>query len=188
MEFIPLEIPGLCLIKPRQFTDGRGVFWESFKADRYKAEGIEPGFVQDNTSRSARAGTVRGLHFQAPPAAQSKLVQCMNGSIFDVAVDIRAQSPYYGQAACVELTAEKGEQLYVPAGFAHGFMTLTDEAVVSYKVSAPYAPETEGGLPWDDPTLAIPWPKQYGPVSLSDRDGTWPGFKEFRTPFEDLVV
>lgn len=162
------------LIRVRRFADDRGWFAESYNAARLAAAGIEDRFVQDNHSFSAQAGTVRGLHFQAPPHAQAKLVRCTAGAIWDVAVDIRAGSPTFGRWVSARLTAMGGEQLYVPVGFAHGFITLTADAEVLYKASDFYAPAVEGSIRWDDPELAIDWPLDRGEPTLSAKDAAAP--------------
>lgn len=171
------------LIKVRRFGDERGWFCESYNADRYAAAGIGDRFVQDNHSFSAPRGTLRGLHFQAPPHAQAKLVRCVAGAIWDVAVDVRAGSPTRGRWVGARLTAEGGDQLYVPVGFAHGFVTLTDNAQVLYKAGALYAPQAEGAIRWDDPAVAIAWPLAGLAPTLSDKDAAAPGLDEMTTIF-----
>lgn len=172
----------MLLIEPRRHGDPRGWFSETYSARRLSALGIACDFPQDNHSWSRQAGTVRGLHFQGPPSGQSKLVSCLRGKIFDVVVDLRVGSPSYGRHLSVELT-DNGEQLYVPVGFAHGFVTLTDDVSVSYKVSSPYDPAREGGLMWDDPRLGIEWPSTAGGALLSERDRTWPPLSDLFSPF-----
>jgi dTDP-4-dehydrorhamnose 3,5-epimerase len=140
-------------------------------------------FCQDNFSMSRPAGVIRGLHFQAPPHAQAKLVRCVRGRIWDVAVDIRQGSPTFGQWVGAELDPESGRQLYVPAGFAHGFITLEPETEVEYKASAFYAPECEGGIIWNDPDLALPWPLPAGGAILSDKDKRLPRLRDIASPF-----
>ena len=173
---------GLTLIRARRFADDRGWFEESFSAARLATLGLDHDFVQDNLSLSAAAGTVRGLHFQRPPHAQAKLVRCITGAIHDVVIDLRQGSPTFGKSLSVTLDAETGDQLYVPVGFAHGFLTLTPETRVAYKVSAPYAAQAEGGLRWDDPALNTNWPTADRPI-LSDRDRLWPSLAEIDAPF-----
>lgn len=148
------------------------------------AAGIEVRFVQDNQSFSALAGTIRGLHFQRPPHGQAKLVRCLRGSIMDYAVDIRRESPTYGQYVAAKLTAEGGEQLFVPIGFAHGFVTLEANVEIAYKVSDVYAPECDGGIVWNDPTIGIDWPLPATGAVLSDKDKVLPTLAEFDSPFE----
>ncbi len=145
---------------------------ESWRRDEFERAGILADFIQDNVAVSTQRGVLRGLHFQRDPQAQAKLVRCAHGRIFDVAVDLRPGSPTRGKHAAVELSAESPTLLFVPRGFAHGYVTLTAEAVVEYKVDAPYAPAAEGGLAWNDPALAIAWPVKE-PL-LSDRDRAWP--------------
>lgn len=171
-------------IVPKRFEDARGWFSETFQQDRFAAAGIDVPFVQDNQSYSRAAGTLRGIHFQTPPFAQAKLVRCLRGRIWDVAVDLRAGSPTFGQWVAAELTASGGEQLFVPAGFGHGFLTLEDDCEVAYKTSAYYAPDCDGGLAWNDPALAIAWPLQPGWPHLSDKDRLLPAVERFASPFE----
>jgi dTDP-4-dehydrorhamnose 3,5-epimerase len=145
--------------------------------------GITCRFVQDNQSNSKRAGTLRGLHFQLPPAAQAKLVSVMRGRIVDVAVDIRRGSPTFGRHISIELSAESGRQVYIPVGFAHGYLTLEDDVVVMYKVSDYYAPAHDRGICWNDPDIAIPWPFEEADIIISDKDRRLPLLKEFASPF-----
>lgn len=166
MEVVDLGLKGLLLLKPRVFRDERGFFVETYSAQRYRDVGVDATFVQDNHSRSTY-GTIRGLHFQTTPG-QAKLLRCASGRIFDVAVDIRPDSPTYGQWRGVYLDAETHEQLYVPIGFAHGFAVVSETADVCYKVSAPYDPKTESGFRWDDPDVGVRWPVEK-PI-LSKRD------------------
>lgn len=181
-QFHRLAIPEVVEVTPAKFGDHRGFFSEVFKRAAFEAEGIAIDWVQDNQSFSADAGTVRGLHFQAPPFAQAKLIRVLRGALYDVAVDIRAGSPSYGQWVGVELSAEKWNQLLVPAGFAHGFMTLTSDVEVLYKASAPYSRDSEGAIRWDDPDLAIGWPRP-GDAILSEKDAVAPTFRDFVSPF-----
>lgn len=171
------------LLRPRRFGDDRGWFFESYNAARYAEAGVPDVFVQDNHSFSARAGTLRGLHFQAAPQAQAKLVRCSAGAIWDVAVDVRQGSPTRGCWVGARLSAESGEQLYVPVGFAHGFVTLTEGAQVLYKASALYAPASEGAIRWDDPDLAIEWPLGGAEPTLSAKDAAAPPFSAMVTSF-----
>lgn len=169
-------------IKPTRHGDNRGFFAETYSRKKYSEFGIDIEFVQDNHSLSREIGTLRGLHFQAPPHAQAKLVRCGLGAIFDVAVDIRRGSPTYGHWEGYELTAENGHQLYVPAGFAHGFVTLEPNSEIVYKCSEYYAPETEGALRWNDPKIGINWPADSDPI-LSDKDAVAPLLADLKSPF-----
>ena len=172
----------LILIKPTRHKDERGFFSETYSRRRYKEFGIDMDFVQDNHSFSLKPGTLRGLHFQAPPNAQGKLVRCGKGAIFDVAVDIRKGSPTFGDWAGYELTEENGHQLYVPAGFAHGFLTLKPKSEIVYKCTDYYAPQAEGSIRWDDPSIGIEWPLSEN-IILNERDAIAPLLKDFETPF-----
>ena len=171
----PTAIPVVIEIVPTRFADSRGHFAETYHRDRFAAAGIEAEWVQDNQSYSATTGTVRGLHFQIAPFAQDKLVRVISGAIHDVAVDIRAGSPTYGQWVGVDLNADIGNQLFIPRGFAHGFVTLADNTVVLYKVSATYAPACEQAIIWNDPDIGIDWPL-VGAPSLSEKDLRAPAF------------
>ena len=170
----------LTRITPQRHGDHRGYFGETYSRRRYTDMGIDVEFVQDNHSLSHAAGTLRGLHFQGPPAAQGKLVRCGRGAIFDVAVDIRRGSPTYGKWEGYELTAENGHQLYVPVGFAHGFVTLEPDSEIVYKCTDYYAPETEGAVRWD--SCGIDWPLSVDPI-LSDKDALAPALADFASPF-----
>jgi dTDP-4-dehydrorhamnose 3,5-epimerase len=176
-------LPGVFLITPPRFGDHRGFFSESYSRAKLAQAGIGIEFVQDNHSLSRVVGTVRGLHFQAPPHAQDKLVRCGRGALFDVAVDIRKGSPTYGQWVGYELSFENGRQLLVPAGFAHGFMTLEPDTEIVYKCSDYYAPETEGALLWSDPDIGIDWPLGAITAVTSDKDAAAPGIADFDSPF-----
>ncbi|OWY02170.1 dTDP-4-dehydrorhamnose 3,5-epimerase [Thioclava sp. IC9] len=182
VEATPLS--GVLVITPKRFGDHRGFFSESYSAKRFAEAGIDIEFVQDNHSVSEAVGTVRGLHFQAPPHAQAKLVRCGRGRLWDVAVDIRKGSPTYGQWFGTELSFENGKQLLIPAGFAHGFVTLEPGTEIVYKCSDYYAPDCEGAIRWDDPDLGIDWPLSAGtePV-LSGKDAEAPLFATFDSPF-----
>jgi dTDP-4-dehydrorhamnose 3,5-epimerase len=173
----PLAIPEVLLITPKRHGDARGWFSETWSRKTLADAGTAADFVQDNQAFNARRGTLRGLHFQTAPHPQAKLVRVLRGAIYDVAVDVRAGSPTYGRWVAAELTAERGEQLFVPRGFAHGYCTLTDDCELFYKVDGQYAPQTEGGVIWNDPELAIPWPLDGEPV-LSDKDKLLPKLKE----------
>lgn len=173
---------GLILIEPKRFGDHRGFFAETYSRRTFASLGVDIAFVQDNHSLSAAVGTVRGLHFQAPPHAQAKLVRCGRGAIFDVAVDIRRGSPTYGKWAGFTLSADNGAQLYIPKGFAHGFVTLEADSEIVYKCSEYYSPEAEGALRWDDPDIGIEWPIK-GNAILSEKDASAPLLADFYSPF-----
>jgi dTDP-4-dehydrorhamnose 3,5-epimerase len=179
----PLAIADVLLVRQHFFQDSRGRFAETYRRDAFAAAGIDANFVQENQSLSVKTATVRGLHFQRPPAAQAKLVRVLRGSIFDVAVDLRAGSRTFGKWVGATLTASGGEQLFIPKGFAHGFCTLEPDVEVGYKCDAYYAPGAEGGLHYADPSLAIAWPAAAGSTIASDRDRALPYFANFRTPF-----
>jgi dTDP-4-dehydrorhamnose 3,5-epimerase len=181
-QFRRLAIPEVVEITPPKFGDHRGFFSEVFKRPAFEAEGLSIDWMQDNQSFSAEPRTVRGLHFQTPPFAQDKLIRVLRGAIFDVAVDLRKGSPDYGRWVGAELSAEKWNQLLVPIGFAHGFMTLTPDVEVLYKVSAPYSRESEGAILWNDPAIGIEWPGE-GEAILSDKDQVAPLLKDFDSPF-----
>lgn len=173
----PLSLPDVLLITPKRHGDARGWFSETWSRRAMAEAGVDADFVQDNQAFSARAGTVRGLHFQTAPHAQAKLVRVLRGAIYDVAVDIRPGSATFGQWVGAELTAERGEQIFVPRGFAHGYATLTDDCELAYKVDGLYAPQTEGGVIWNDPDLAIDW-RISGEAILSDKDKVLPRLKD----------
>lgn len=171
------------LLCPPRHEDSRGWFQETYSEARLRDVGIEERFVQDNSSLSRAVGTIRGLHFQTPPHAQAKLVRCVNGAILDVAVDLRVGSPTYGSHVSVILSGLNGLQLYVPIGFAHGFVTLEPNTEVAYKVSDLYAPECDGGLAWDDPDIAVDWPLPTTGSVLSPKDAALPRLADFSSPF-----
>jgi dTDP-4-dehydrorhamnose 3,5-epimerase len=177
-----LAIPGLKLITPIIHRDDRGVFVEAFRHACFVAVGIPAEFVQDNHSRSTRVGTIRGLHFQKAPHAQGKLVRVSRGAVLDVAVDLRFGSPTFGRHVVTTLTADNWAQLWVPAGFAHGFCTLEPDTDVIYKVTTGYAPDCDAGLLWDDPALGIAWPVKRSAAVLSDKDKRQPTLAELK-PF-----
>jgi dTDP-4-dehydrorhamnose 3,5-epimerase len=162
------------LVRPRRFEDSRGWFVETWNAARFGGWGIDVSFCQDNHSLSRAAGVLRGIHFQREPMAQAKLVRCLRGRIFDVAVDLRRASPTYCQWVSAELSAENGDQLFIPAGYGHAFLTLDPDCEVAYKVDAPYAPEADGGIIWNDPGIGIDWPIKSGSPLLSDKDAALP--------------
>lgn len=176
-------LAGVVQITPRRFSDARGHFSEIYNADTLSSFGITTRFTQDNQSFSKDPGTVRGLHFQAPPAAQAKLVRVIQGVIWDVAIDVRNGSPSFGQWVGVELSSDIGNQLLIPEGFLHGFVTRTPDCIVAYKCSATYAPETEGSVRFDDPDLAIDWGIDVADAVLSDKDAAAPAFADFVSPF-----
>lgn len=180
LEITATAIPDVKILTPRRFGDARGFFAESWNARRMAEAGLDIAFVQDNHSLSEHAGTVRGLHYQAPPHAQGKLVRCGRGSLFDVAVDVRRGSPSFGAWAGAELSAENGRQLWVPPGFLHGFVTLEPMTEVIYKCTDYYAPAAEGAVRWD--SCGIDWGWE-GAVVLSDKDAAAPAFADWETPF-----
>ena len=169
--FEETALPGVMLIEPTVFADPRGFFMETYKRSAFAAAGIEVAFVQENHSKSV-AGTLRGLHLQRAPKAQAKLVRVLEGEIFDVAADIRQDSPTFGRWIAARLSSDNRRSIYIPAGYAHGFCVVSAEAQVVYKTTDEYAPELEWGVRWDDPLLAIPWPCR-DPL-LSERDRRWP--------------
>jgi dTDP-4-dehydrorhamnose 3,5-epimerase len=174
MKISSFDIAGLKLLVPRHMGDERGYFAETFRADVFVRECGDIAFVQDNESLSANAGTIRGLHFQSEPKEQGKLVRCTAGALFDVAVDIRCGSPTYGQWVGETLTPANGKQLWIPAGFAHGFCSLEPNTVIAYKVTNYYSPECDKGLAWDDPAIGIVWPSAADPNTLSPKDRQQP--------------
>ena len=183
MQIDATPLPGLMILTPRRFGDHRGFFAESWSRAKLAEAGIDIDFVQDNHSLSMTKGTVRGLHFQAPPHAQAKLVRCGRGALYDVAVDIRRGSPTYGAWFGIELSFENGRQLLVPEGFAHGFASLEPETEILYKCSDVYAPATEGAVRWDDPQIAINWPLDGHDPVVSEKDAVAPRLAEIDTPF-----
>src|SRR3954467_12292197 len=183
MDITKLDVPGLVLLRTQRFCDARGYFTETYNEQTFQAAGITTEFVQDNQSFSAQRGTIRGLHFQLPPASQAKLVRVLQGSVYDVAVDLRVGSRTYGRWVGENLTAKGGEQLFVPRGFAHAFCTLEPDTVVAYKVDDFYARESDTGLVWNDPTLAIAWPVAPQEVVLSEKDLKLGRFADFASPF-----
>jgi dTDP-4-dehydrorhamnose 3,5-epimerase len=170
------------IIKPKRFVDSRGWFSETWNEQVFAAAGVSVHFCQDNQSFSEAKGTLRGLHFQAPPSAQAKLVRCIQGRIFDVAVDIRRSSPTFGHWVGAELSAEDGRQLFVPAGYAHGFVTLEDDCMVAYKVDGYYSAASDGGIAWNDPSIAVRWPIEGEPI-LSAKDAILPSLDELQIDF-----
>jgi len=176
-------LPDVLVLTPARHGDARGFFSESWNRRILAEHGITTEFVQDNHSLSRDAGTVRGLHYQAPPHAQAKLVRCGRGALFDVAVDARVGSPSFGQWVGVELSFENGRQLLIPEGFLHGFVTRLPDTEIIYKCSDYYAPEADGAVRFDDPDLGIDWGINTGAAILSDKDAKAPGFAEVQSPF-----
>lgn len=183
MNIIQTSIEGVVIIEPRLFRDARGYFFESFSQRAFSGQVRPVDFVQDNESCSAY-GVLRGLHFQRPPHAQSKLVRCVRGAVLDVAVDIRRGSPTYGRHVAVELTEENHRQLFIPRGFAHGFAVLSEEAVFQYKCDNYYAPEADGGISIRDASLGIDWRIPAEKAILSEKDVRHPLLRDFVTPFD----
>lgn len=183
MDVIATGIPEVRIITPRRFGDHRGFFSETYNSRAFAEAGIDRVFVQDNQSRSAARGTVRGLHFQSPPFAQDKLIRVVRGSILDVAVDIRRNSPTFGRHVSVVLNVEEWNQLYIPAGFAHGFCTLEPDTEVLYKVTNFYSSDHDHGLLWNDPDLQIEWPVSLNEAVLSEKDQKHPRLKDLPVYF-----
>ena len=183
MEVIKTDIEGVVIIEPRLFRDGRGYFFESYSGKDFNAQVREVRFVQDNESKSSY-GVLRGLHFQKPPYAQSKLVRVIKGAVLDVAVDIRKSSPTFGKHVAVELTEDNHRQFFIPRGFAHGFSVLTPEVIFQYKCDNFYAPQSEGALAWDDPDLGIDWRIPADRVILSEKDRHHPRLKDAEWLFD----
>lgn len=183
MNVIPTALEGVVILEPKLFGDDRGYFYESFSQQWFEQNVCPTRFVQDNQSRSVY-GVVRGLHFQYPPHAQSKLVRVVQGTVLDVAVDIRRGSPTFGQHVAVELSADNHRQLFVPRGFAHGFAVLSSEAVFAYKCDNYYAPQCEGAIAWDDPQLGIDWRLPCEVVSLSPKDAAHPRLEQVAELFD----
>ena len=183
MDITETALPGVLRIVPRRFDDARGFFCESWNRRRMAEAGLDHDFVQDNHSHSAGRGTVRGLHYQSPPMAQAKLVRVVRGAVRDVVVDIRRGSPTYGRWVAEEISAGDGAALLIPRGFLHGFVTLTPETDVLYKVDAYYAPDCDGAIRFDDPDLGIDWGIAPGEAVLSEKDARAPAFRDFVSPF-----
>lgn len=177
MEIINTAIADVKVLKPKVFQDARGYFIETYSEKNFKACGIDCHFVQDNESMSMR-GVLRGLHYQIAPHAQAKLIRVVRGAVLDVAVDIRKDSPTFGKVVSVELSEYNKQQIFIPHGFAHGFLVLEDNTIFSYKCDALYNPQSERGIRWDDPQIAIPWPKFDVPFILSDKDKKQPFLAE----------
>lgn len=185
MNVLKTEIEGLLIIEPKVYGDDRGYFFESFSKRDFAAAAGDVEFVQDNESRSAY-GVIRGLHFQKPPHSQAKLVRVIKGRVLDVAVDLRPDSPTFGRHVAVELTGDNHRQVFIPKGFAHGFSVLSEEAVFQYKCDAYYAPQSEGGVAWDDPDLAIDWRIPKEDAVLSEKDAKYPRLKDIIHNIKEL--
>jgi dTDP-4-dehydrorhamnose 3,5-epimerase len=183
MHIVRFDIAGPVLITPKEFSDDRGAFSEAYAARAFEDAIGRIDFVQDNQSLSRRRGTVRGLHLQTPPAAQAKLVRVVKGSILDVAIDLRTDSPTYLKHVTAELSAANRAQLFVPAGFAHGFCTLEDDTIVLYKVDAYYSPAHDRSISWLDPDIGVKWPIKPDEGVLSDKDAKAPRLKDIEPPF-----
>jgi dTDP-4-dehydrorhamnose 3,5-epimerase len=183
MEIRETALPGVMILVPPRFGDERGYFCEAWNARRLAEAGLDHDFVQDNESLSARAGTLRGLHYQAPPFAQAKLLRVLRGAVRDVVVDARLGSPTYGHWVAAELSAGNSAQILVPRGFLHGFLTLDDDTQVLYKVDNPYDAASDGAVAWDDPDLGIDWGIEPARVIVSAKDRAAPGFRDWRSPF-----
>ncbi|MHC1788830.1 dTDP-4-dehydrorhamnose 3,5-epimerase [Solidesulfovibrio sp.] len=181
MEVSQTGIPGLVVVKPKVFGDHRGFFLETYSCEAFARAGLEYTFVQDNHARSGSKGVLRGLHFQLPPATQAKLVWVTRGAVFDVVVDLRVGSPTYRQWYGIELSEDNFLRLMVPRGFAHGYVTLTDNAEFMYKVDAPYAPAQDAGIAWNDPDIGVAWPVT-DPI-LSEKDAAQPRLADAGSPF-----
>lgn len=179
MQVERLAIPEVMLLTPKRWGDERGWLSEVFSRKVMAEAGLTAEFVQDNQAYSPKRGTLRGMHLQLPPQPIAKLVRCIRGAIFDVAVDVRAGSPTFGRWAAAELTADNGGMLYVPRGFAHAYCTLTDDAEVLYKLDGYYAPQCEAGLLWSDPAIGIPWPVPHDQLTINDRDRAYPPLSGF---------
>ena len=184
MQLIETEIPDVKMITPKKFGDHRGFFSETYSRRAMAEAGIDLEFVQDNHSLSAQKGVVRGLHFQIPPFAQDKLVRVIRGAVFDVAVDLRRSSPTFAKHVTAVLSAEQWNQMFIPVGFAHGFVTLAPDTEVIYKVTNYYAPDHDRGVRWNDPDLGVEWPIAPDEAILSDKDKAQPTFAELNDLFD----
>lgn len=174
MRFVPTPLPGTWLIEPELILDERGWFARIFDREEFEARGLNPVVAQSNVSSSTRRDTLRGMHYQAAPHGESKLVRCVRGSIFDVAVDLRSHSPTFRRWHGVELSAENRRAFYIPEGLAHGFQSLTDDTEVHYQMGHPYVPGSARGVRWDDPAFAIAWPEPLGERTISEKDRAYP--------------
>jgi dTDP-4-dehydrorhamnose 3,5-epimerase len=177
MEFIKTDIEGVFIIEPKVFNDARGYFMEAWKQSEFNENVGRVDFIQDNESKSS-FGVLRGLHYQKGDTSQSKLVRVIKGRVLDVAVDIRKSSPTFGKHVMVELSEENKRQFFIPRGFAHGFLVLSEEAIFTYKVDQPYSPKTEAGIRWNDPALGIEWPIDFSKVQTSEKDLNQPFLKD----------
>ncbi|SEM62621.1 dTDP-4-dehydrorhamnose 3,5-epimerase [Prevotella sp. ne3005] len=177
MEFIKTDIEGVFIIEPKVFNDARGYFMEAWKQSEFNEKVGRVDFIQDNESKSS-FGVLRGLHYQKGNTSQSKLVRVIKGRVLDVAVDIRKSSPTFGKHVMVELSEENKRQFFIPRGFAHGFLVLSEEAIFTYKVDQPYSPKTEAGIRWNDPALGIEWPIDFSKVQTSEKDLNQPFLKD----------
>ena len=177
MEFIKTDIEGVFIIEPKVFNDARGYFMEAWKQSEFNENVGRVDFIQDNESKSS-FGVLRGLHYQKGNTSQSKLVRVIKGRVLDVAVDIRKSSPTFGKHVMVELNEENKRQFFIPRGFAHGFLVLSEEAIFTYKVDQPYSPQTEAGIRWNDPALGIEWPIDFSKVRTSEKDLNQPFLKD----------
>ncbi len=183
MEITETSIPGVMVVDPGRHADDRGWLSELWNPADFSAVGLDIDFVQDNQSHNPEAGVVRALHYQVPPHEQGKLIVCLSGAIYDVAVDLRDGSPTYGRHFSLEMRADDTRQLWIPSGCAHGYCTLEPDTRVLYKLTAPYVPGANGGILWNDPALGIEWPVEAGDVIVNERDGSWPALDAFRSPF-----
>lgn len=184
LDILPTSLAGVCIIRSPRITDPRGFFAETYARGDFVAAGLKSEFIQDNQSASVLSGTIRGLHFQIAPFAQAKLIRVLSGRIFDVVIDLRRSSLAFGKHLAVELSAESGDQLFVPAGYAHGFCTLVDNTEVFYKVDAVYSAAHDRGINWADPELNINWPVAASDAVLSDKDRALPMLKALPPYFE----
>lgn len=183
MNFLKQDIPDLIIIEPTLYEDNRGYFAETFRQDQFEDFlGLKIDFCQENESKSSK-GVLRGLHFQKPPFDQAKLVRCVKGKVLDVAVDIRKGSKTYGKYIAIELSSENNKQLFVPRGFAHGFLVLSESAIFAYKVDNVYAPDYDAGIYWNDPILNIPWVINESEIRVSEKDSKLSSFSRFKSPF-----
>ena len=183
MEFRSFAVNGPLEIVPRKIEDERGYFSELYRADRFCERAGSVSFVQENQSLSVRPGTIRGIHFQTHPCAQGKLVRCVSGSVLDIAVDLRRDSPSFGKWVSVVLSPEKNNQLWVPVGFGHAFCTIEPNSIINYHVTSYYSPEDDRGVAWDDPVIAIEWPSCADPQTLSEKDRNQPNLTELPAYF-----